>query len=50
MMDEDAIYNYEDFAKTCYKYPSILNTSKLLNESIIKIQIVMKKMQIITYC
>ena len=21
MMDEDAIYNYEDFAKTCYKYP-----------------------------
>lgn len=34
MMDEDAIYNYEDFAKTCYKYPSILNTSKLLNERI----------------
>ena len=34
MMDEDAIYNYEDFAKTCYKYPSILNTTKLLNERI----------------
>ncbi len=34
MLNEDAIYNYEDFAKTCYKYPSILNTSKLLNEKI----------------
>ena len=34
MLNEDAIYNDENFAKNCPKYPSLINTSKLLNEKV----------------
>lgn len=34
VLNEDAIYNTSDFSKQCFKYPSILNTSKVLNQKI----------------
>lgn len=34
VLNKDAIYNTSDFSKECFKYPSILNTSKVLNEKI----------------
>lgn len=34
VLNKDATINQEEFAKNCYKYSSILNTSKLLNQKI----------------
>lgn len=34
ILNEDAIYNTDGLSKICYKYPSILNTSKMLNQKI----------------
>lgn len=33
VLNNDAIYNTDHLSKICFKYPSILNTSKILNQS-----------------